>query len=132
MEHQRDALPPPRGYVAGALSNVWAALRALARALVPHTADDSARAPRSTPLITNPSSTHTPAPGARAASPPRPAAPPQQQHAQHGALIDLAEGLERAVLAPPPPGAKGSIAAAHEEMEAERVADPLRRGLVAP
>ena len=136
-----------------ALSNVWTALRALARSLVPHTADDAARRrvgstttattppalrvdregrPRSPPL--------SPLPAATAASPkaPRPAAPcalgadAPPGHHPHGAIVGLAEGLERAVLAPAPPGAKSALSAAHEELEAERVGDPFRRAITPP
>jgi hypothetical protein len=55
---------------------------------------------------------------------------PQQQHPQqqHGALLDLAEGLERAVLQPAAAAAGApALAAVHGELEAERVGDPFRR-----
>ena len=125
--------PPARGYVAGALGNIWSAVRALLRAVVPHTADDAA-APRtrggagagagapSRPAFVDPAAAAAPRP----APPPLRAAEgaPRAGHA-HGALVGVAEGLERAgVLAPPPPGARGALAAAHEELAAER-ADAL-------
>jgi len=142
MEPQEP--PQPLGYIGQTLSTLWQVLRALLKGAVPHTADDSAaaRAGRSAPAA--PIITDAP-PAARAHSPslaPAEAQPPlgapgelghvhphpPSQH-QHGALVGLAEGLERAVLQPLE-GARDAVAVAHEEMAAERVGDPFRRSLV--
>ncbi|GBF89020.1 hypothetical protein Rsub_01519 [Raphidocelis subcapitata] len=149
--------PPPRGYVAETLSNVWAALRAVLRAaVVRHTADDAppAAARAAPPLVVDRAgrplaSASAPAgPPRPRSSPPSPAAgagrgpplcalPPGEAPPghSHGALVGLAEGLERAVLAPPPGGgaaAKEALALAHEEMHADRLGgDPFRRAIAA-
>jgi hypothetical protein len=135
--------PPPRGYIFQALSTIWETLRALAQAAI-RTADDSrpqhAQHQRPPPLIVDPAAARDapPPPAAATAPPARPpplcarggAAAPPRHH--HGALVGLAEGLERAVLAEAPPGAREAVAAAAEEMAAgrERGGDPFRRALV--
>lgn len=63
--------------------------------------------------------------GGDAASPPTPLA----HH--HGALVGIAEGLERALLQPPAAGSKEAVAVAHDELAAERLTDPFRRTIAA-
>jgi hypothetical protein len=140
MEPQNGP-PPPRGYLADQLSMMWSALKALLRGVL-GTADDGAPGHGAG---AGPAGVHTlyvdrggrprsPALDATQSSPPRaavaPASPPAGH--PHGALVGLAEGLERLVLPPAGgPSAKDAVALAHEELQAERVGDPFRRSLVA-
>jgi hypothetical protein len=146
MEPERPVSrpPPARGYVAEQLATLWAAVRALLRAAV-GTADDAAapgagagRAGGVRTLIVDrdgrPRSPALPRPAAPAPAAPAAPAPAGSPPAspRHGALAGLAGGLERLVLpgAEAAAAAKGAVALAHEELTAERVGDPFRRGLV--
>lgn len=121
--------PPPRSYIGQAIENVWKALGALLRGAM-RTADDSARqrdpgAPG--PLIVDREGRPLPR---TAAEPAAPAAAPTAAPAAHhrGALVGIAESLERAVLQPAVAAkAAPAVAMAHAEQEAERVEDPFRR-----
>lgn len=141
--------PPPRSYIAQALINLLNGMKMLLNSAI-RTADDSKRAPGASPPLfvdkagrpKTPVLSSSPAPlppaapgssvlaGAGAPTPRAEEAAASPTGHQHGALVGLAEGLERTVLQPLASGG-GKGALAHEEMEAERVGDPFRRTITA-